>query len=55
MRSFSSSFRYAASLQRTERRMRKMDDIWAHSRVQEYDAIVGFSLLSNTSASYTGF
>src|SRR6266850_2402061 len=46
----------AASLQRTDGVMRKMDDILAHTHgVQGYDAIVGFSLLSNTSASYTGF
>jgi HAE1 family hydrophobic/amphiphilic exporter-1 len=36
--------------------MRKMDDILAHTHgIQGYDAIAGFSLLSNTSASYTGF
>jgi HAE1 family hydrophobic/amphiphilic exporter-1 len=46
----------AASLQRTDAVMRKMDDILAHTHgVQGYDAIAGFSLLSNTSASYTGF
>jgi hydrophobic/amphiphilic exporter-1 (mainly G- bacteria), HAE1 family len=46
----------AASLQRTDAAMRKMDDILAHTHgIQGYDAIVGFSLLSNTSASYTGF
>jgi len=46
----------AASLQRTDAVMRKVDDILAHTHgVQGYDAIVGFSLLSNTSASYTGF
>jgi HAE1 family hydrophobic/amphiphilic exporter-1 len=46
----------AASLQRTDAAMRKMDDILAHTHgVQGFDAIVGFSLLSNTSASYTGF
>jgi len=46
----------AASLQRTDAVMRKMDDILAHTHgVQGFDAIVGFSLLSNTSASYTGF
>src|SRR5262249_10183283 len=44
----------AASLQRTDAVMRKMDDILAHTHgIQGYDAIVGFSLLSNTSASYT--
>jgi HAE1 family hydrophobic/amphiphilic exporter-1 len=33
-----------------------MDDILAHTHgIQGYDAIAGFSLLSNTSASYTGF
>jgi len=46
----------AASLQRTDAVMRKLDDILAHTHgVQGYDAIAGFSLLSNTSASYTGF
>jgi HAE1 family hydrophobic/amphiphilic exporter-1 len=46
----------AASLQRTDAVMRKMDNILAHTHgVQGYDAIAGFSLLSNTSASYTGF
>jgi HAE1 family hydrophobic/amphiphilic exporter-1 len=46
----------AASLQRTDAVMRKMDDILAHTHgIQGYDAIAGFSLLSNTSASYTGF
>ena len=46
----------AASLQRTDAVMRKMDEILAHTHgVQGYDAIAGFSLLSNTSASYTGF
>jgi len=46
----------AASLQRTDAVMRKMDDIVAHTHgIQGFDAIVGFSLLSNTSASYTGF
>jgi multidrug efflux pump len=46
----------AASLQRTDAVMRKMDDILAHTHgIQGFDAIVGFSLLSNTSASYTGF
>jgi len=46
----------AASLQRTDAVMRKMDDILAHTHgVQGYDAIVGFSLLSNTSASYNRF
>jgi len=56
MRSFSLQLPDAASLQRTDAVMRKMDDILAHTHgVQGYDAIVGFSLLSNTSASYTGF
>ncbi len=46
----------AASLQRTDAVLRKMDDILAHTHgIQGYDAIAGFSLLSNTSASYTGF
>jgi hydrophobic/amphiphilic exporter-1 (mainly G- bacteria), HAE1 family len=46
----------AASLQRTDAVMRKMDDILAHTHgILGYDAIAGFSLLSNTSASYTGF
>jgi HAE1 family hydrophobic/amphiphilic exporter-1 len=46
----------AASLQRTDAVMRKIDDILAHTHgIQGYDAIAGFSLLSNTSASYTGF
>jgi hydrophobic/amphiphilic exporter-1 (mainly G- bacteria), HAE1 family len=46
----------AASLQRTDSVMRKVDDILAHTHgVQSYDAIAGFSLLSNTSSSYSGF
>src|SRR4029077_2214634 len=46
----------AASLQRSDAVMRKMDDILAHTHgIQGYDAIAGFNLLSNTSASYTGF
>lgn len=46
----------AASLQRTDAVMRKMDDILAHTHgIQGYDAISGFSLLSNTSSSYSGF
>jgi hydrophobic/amphiphilic exporter-1 (mainly G- bacteria), HAE1 family len=46
----------AASLQRTDAVMRKMDEILAHTHgIQGYDAIAGYSLLSNTSASYTGF
>jgi hydrophobic/amphiphilic exporter-1 (mainly G- bacteria), HAE1 family len=46
----------AASLQRTDAVMRKVDDILAHTHgVESYDGISGFSLLSNTSASYSGF
>ena len=46
----------AASLQRTDAVMRKVDDILAHTHgVESYDGIAGFSLLSNTSASYSGF
>jgi HAE1 family hydrophobic/amphiphilic exporter-1 len=46
----------AASLQRTDAVMRKVDDILAHTHgVQGYDAIAGFSLLSNTSSTYSGF
>jgi HAE1 family hydrophobic/amphiphilic exporter-1 len=46
----------AASLQRTDAVIRKLDDILAHTHgIQGYDAISGFSLLSNTSASYSGF
>jgi HAE1 family hydrophobic/amphiphilic exporter-1 len=46
----------AASLQRTDAVMRKMDDILAHTKgIQGYDAIAGFSLLSNTSSTYSGF
>jgi HAE1 family hydrophobic/amphiphilic exporter-1 len=46
----------AASLQRTDAVMRKLDDILAHTHgVQSFSGISGFSLLSNTSASYTGF
>jgi hydrophobic/amphiphilic exporter-1 (mainly G- bacteria), HAE1 family len=46
----------AASLQRTDAVMRKLDDMLAHTHgVQSYSGISGFSLLSNTSASYTGF
>ena len=46
----------AASLQRTDAVMRKMDNILAHTHgVQGYDAIAGFSLLSNTSSTYSGF
>ena len=46
----------AASLQRTDAVMRKVDNILAHTHgVQGYDAIAGFSLLSNTSSTYSGF
>jgi hydrophobic/amphiphilic exporter-1 (mainly G- bacteria), HAE1 family len=46
----------AASLQRTDAVMRKVDEILAHTHgVESYDGIAGFSLLSNTSASYSGF
>ncbi len=46
----------AASLQRTDAVMRKMDEMLAHTHgVKSYSGISGFSLLSNTSASYTGF
>jgi multidrug efflux pump len=46
----------AASLQRTDAVMRRIDDMLAHMHgVQSYSGISGFSLLSNTSASYTGF
>ncbi len=46
----------AASLQRTDAVMRKMDNMLAHTHgVQGYDAIAGFSLLSNTSSTYSGF
>src|SRR2546430_14937720 len=46
----------AASLQRTDAVMRKMDDMLAHTHgVKSFSGISGFSLLSNTSASYTGF
>jgi hydrophobic/amphiphilic exporter-1 (mainly G- bacteria), HAE1 family len=46
----------AASLQRTDAVMRKVDDMLAHMHgVQSFSGISGFSLLSNTSASYTGF
>ena len=46
----------AASLQRTDAVMRKIDDMLTHTHgVQSYSGISGFSLLSNTSASYTGF
>jgi hydrophobic/amphiphilic exporter-1 (mainly G- bacteria), HAE1 family len=46
----------AASLQRTDAVMRKLDDMLAHTHgVKSFSGISGFSLLSNTSASYTGF
>jgi HAE1 family hydrophobic/amphiphilic exporter-1 len=46
----------AASLQRTDAVMRKIDDMLSHTHgVQSFSGISGFSLLSNTSASYTGF
>jgi hydrophobic/amphiphilic exporter-1 (mainly G- bacteria), HAE1 family len=46
----------AASLQRTDAVMRRLDDMLAHKHgVRSYSGISGFSLLSNTSASYTGF
>jgi hydrophobic/amphiphilic exporter-1 (mainly G- bacteria), HAE1 family len=46
----------AASLQRTDAAMRKIDDMLAHTHgVQSFSGISGFSLLSNTSATYTGF
>jgi multidrug efflux pump len=46
----------AASLQRTDSVMRKLDEMLAHTYgVKSYSGISGFSLLSNTSASYTGF
>ena len=46
----------AASLQRTDAVMRKLDYMLSHIHgVQSFSGISGFSLLSNTSASYTGF
>jgi HAE1 family hydrophobic/amphiphilic exporter-1 len=46
----------AASLQRTDAVMRKLDEMLAHTHgVLSFSGISGFSLLSNTSASYTGF
>jgi len=46
----------AASLQRTDAVMRKVDDLLEHTHgIHAYSGISGFSLLSNTSASYTGF
>jgi hydrophobic/amphiphilic exporter-1 (mainly G- bacteria), HAE1 family len=46
----------AASLQRTDAVLRKVDDILAHTEgIAAYDSIAGFSLLSNTSSTYSGF
>jgi hydrophobic/amphiphilic exporter-1 (mainly G- bacteria), HAE1 family len=46
----------AASLQRTDAVMRKVDEMLANTHgVQSFSGITGFSLLSNTSATYTGF
>jgi hydrophobic/amphiphilic exporter-1 (mainly G- bacteria), HAE1 family len=46
----------AASLQRTDAVMKKVDEILSHTHgVRSYDAIAGFSLLSNTSSTYSGF
>jgi HAE1 family hydrophobic/amphiphilic exporter-1 len=46
----------AASLQRTDAVMRKIDEMLSHMHgVKSFSGISGFSLLSNTSASYTGF
>jgi hydrophobic/amphiphilic exporter-1 (mainly G- bacteria), HAE1 family len=46
----------ASSLQRTDAVLRKVDDILANTKgVESYDAIAGFSLLSNTSSTYSGF
>jgi len=46
----------AASLQRTDAVMRKVDNMLLHTHgVKSISGISGFSLLSNTSASYTGF
>jgi hydrophobic/amphiphilic exporter-1 (mainly G- bacteria), HAE1 family len=46
----------AASLQRTDAVMKKVDELLSHTHgVRSYDAIAGFSLLSNTSSSYSGF
>ena len=46
----------ASSLQRTDAVLRKVDEILAHTHgIQGYDAIAGFSLLSNTSSTYSGF
>src|SRR5262249_19487722 len=41
---------------RTDAVMQRVDQILAHTHgIQGYDAIAGFSLLSNTSSSYSGF
>ena len=46
----------AAALQRTDAAMVKIDDMLSHTHgVKSFSGISGFSLLSNTSASYTGF
>jgi HAE1 family hydrophobic/amphiphilic exporter-1 len=46
----------AASLQRTDAVLRKVDELLSHTHgVRSYDAIAGFSLLSNTSSTYSGF
>jgi HAE1 family hydrophobic/amphiphilic exporter-1 len=46
----------AASLQRTDAVLRKVDDILAHTEgIEAYDSIAGFSLLSSTSSTYSGF
>jgi HAE1 family hydrophobic/amphiphilic exporter-1 len=46
----------AASLQRTDAVMRKIDEMLGHLHgVKSFSGISGFSLLSNTSATYNGF
>ncbi len=46
----------AASLQRTDAVLRKVDDLLAHTEgIEAYDSIAGFSLLSSTSSTYSGF
>jgi hydrophobic/amphiphilic exporter-1 (mainly G- bacteria), HAE1 family len=46
----------AASLQRTDAVMRKIDEMLSQTHgIKSFSGITGFSLLSNTSASYTGF
>ncbi len=46
----------AAALQRTDAVLHRVDDILAHTKgVHSYDAIAGFSLLSGTSSTYSGF